>query len=226
MNNISFKGFYEVETIGNKKANTKLVSAMFNTIPEAVYLIYPKRSSLAFFVPTEGESQFEKLAEALKSKSLVKIRNIDFQKPTIDYLLSTRIRDFSPSGEYTYVTVSTEELKKRIDRQCKNDEGCMSYDILRLGLLDTKINIPQITIKNVSDTQNEIESTPKKNSDMPFSIQIPIDSKSIIASFIKLDYNEIPVKISKKDLETIEQLSPEAGNSLVKRKILVCPIEK
>ncbi len=226
MNNISFKGFYEVKTIGNKRANTKLISALFDTIPDAVYSSYPKTSSLFFYVPEKGEAQFEKLAEALKAKSLVKIRNIDYEKQSLNALLCSRIIDFEPSADYSYVTVSTEELKKKVGLLQDNDEESICNSIFKIGLLDSKINIPEISIKT-SENKNKNKDLNYHNlNKIEFSVIVPDSSKAIISSFIKLGYDEIPVKISKNDLEIIKKLTLGSENSFIRREIAVPQFKK
>lgn len=221
MNNISFKGFYQVEPIGNKRVYMKLVSEMVKTIPDTEAIESIGNNTKTVFVPLQEETQFEKLAEALKAKSLVHIRPMNNKLPSIESLLNTKIRDFNPSDKYTYVTISAEEFSKVSGQLSTNKtDETPKYDLFRIALLDTPINIPEMSITKAK------KATSKDNIGSSFEIQIPNASKATINSFIKLGYKEIPVKIKKKSLRQIEELSKETGINLISRKITVLPFEK
>ncbi len=227
MNNISFKGFYQVEPIGNKRVYMKLVSEMVKTIPDTEAIESIGNNTKTVFVPLQEETQFEKLAEALKAKSLVHIRPINNKLPSIESLLNTKIRDFNPSDKYTYVTISAEEFSKVSGQLSTNKtDETPKYDLFRIALLDTPINIPEMSITKANKNSKAKKATSKDNIGSSFEIQIPNASKATINSFIKLGYKEIPVKIKKKSLRQIEELSKETGINLISRKITVLPFEK
>ncbi len=217
MRNLSFKGFYKVEPLGNKKVNMKLVSEMVKTIPGSETMERSGYNTKTFFVPEQQEIEFEKLAEALRAKSLAHIKNVSTKTPSLDTLLKTKIRDFTPSNEYKYVALDAEELKDLIENQkIIGYEENTYYDTFHLGLLNSKINIPEISVINT-----EQSSKYKTN----LGIQIPNASKKTISSFLKLGYKEIPVKLTKNDLKRLEKQSIRHNKNVITRQINVLPLE-
>lgn len=217
MKNISFKGFYKVEPLGNKKVNMKLVSEMVKTIPGSETMESTGYNTKTFFVPEQQEIEFEKLAEALRAKSLAHIKTVSTKKPSLDTLLKIKIRDFSPSNEYTYVALDAEELKNFTENQkIIGYEENTYYDTFHLGLLNSKINIPEISVIN-TDKSSKYKSN--------LGIQIPNASKKTISSFLKLGYKEIPVKLTKNDLKRLEKQSTKLNQNVITRHINVLPLE-
>ena len=222
MNNISFKGFYQVEPIGNKKTNMKLASELIKTIPNTVFIGYTGSNAKTVFIPEENEIQFEKLSEALKAKSLVYIEKLKTKLPTIHSLLTNKIRDFEPSPDSTYVALSADVLKAFLDtNQQKLQDKTQNNGVFNIGLFDYKFNIPEII---VTQSKEPIKETVNPLSQ--YRIQIPNSSKEILSSFLKLGYSEIPVKLNAAALGQIEKMQEETGINLVSRTINVMPIEK
>ena len=202
----------------------KLASAMVSAIPDTTSIGYLGSNLRTFYIPEEKEPQFEKLAQALRAKSLVYIENIGAQLPSFDSLLQSRIRDFSPSDGYEYVAISTEEYKKYIDLyQIKAHDKNSNFGLFHIALFDTKINVPELNVISASEnSKGTLGAEAKKN----YRIQVPNNSKDVIFSFLKLGYKEIPIKLSKKSLKYLEKLSKETGLNLISRKINVLPLEK
>lgn len=224
MNNVSFKGFYQVAPIQNKKVNMKLASAMVSTIPEASSMSYMGSNSMTLFIPEDKELQFEQLAQALRAKSLVYIENIGTKIPSLDSLLKSRIRDFNPSEGEEYVALSTDELKKFIDMSGeKTQDKNSNYGLFQIALFDTKINIPEIHVSNPGESLKEPQTSKHKKFGR---IQIPNNSKDILYSFLKLGYKEIPVKLSQQSLKNLKKISKETGLNLISRELDVLSLEK
>lgn len=225
MNNISFKGFYHVDPINNKKANMQLVSQMVKTIPNTDSIGYTDCNSKTFFVPKQEEPQFHRLVEALKAKSLVNIEPVNAQLPSIDTLLETKIRDFNPSDEYTYVSISTEEFTKFLD-MChqKPKEKDSKFNLFYIALYNSKIDVPELEITDWSEFAKSPVCDSKEMKKFPYRLRMENNSADTVFSFLKLGYKEFPVKVRKETMEEIEKLSEMTGCNLISRKIDVLPI--
>lgn len=213
MNNISFKGFYQVEPIGNKKVNMKLVSEMVKTIPGTEAIESSNYNTKTYFVPEEEENQFERLAEALMAKALANIKSMDINKRTIDTLIRTKIRDFNPSNDHAYVAISSDFLRKALSkRQNKGTQNL--FDFISQN---TKIDVPELTV---------IKSSKDKNSSLTFDIQFTNNTQQTVYSLLKLGYNEIPVKLAKRDLRELERQSTKLNQNIITRHIDILPLKK
>ena len=226
MNNISFKGFYHVDPLNKKKSSMQLVSQMVKTIPNTDSIGYTDCNSKTFFVPNQEEHKFQMLADALKSKCLVNIQPLKTQLPSMDSLLESKIRDFNPSEEYVYATISAEDFKTFLGIcHQKPKEKSSQSNLFNIALFNSKIDVPELLITECSETSMTSKPNSQQINKSPYRIRMTRSSADTVFSFLKLGYEEFPVKVRKETLEKIKKVSEKTGCNILSREIEVLPLE-